>query len=313
MKVHPTRWLKGRETRVLEVEWTDLMTTRSKARTTSKRPIKRRGNIRHSIAHWCCESYSDKWTVEKTCKAAVQLGAESVELVAPKDYPTLKKYGLTSAINLIDANPPFVRGYNNPANWVWLNEITKDAIDAAASFKVPNVICFTGYAAKNPDNPRSPKISPEEGLRNCVRGLKTMVKYAEKKRVTLCLEQLNTRVSNHPMKGHPGYQGDNIDYCAEIVKRVGSKRLKLLFDVYHVQIMSGDVIQRIRDYGKLIGHVHVAGVPGRAELTEDQELNFPAIMRALLEVGYKGFVGQEFIPTINPLRAMNQAITLCDV
>jgi hydroxypyruvate isomerase len=278
-------------------------------------PAVTRGRIHQSIAQWCFELFGDKWPLEKTCEVARQLGCKSVELVGPEAFPTLKRYGLTCAMAQINMNPdpPFLRGFNNPDNWPKLMQTTEATLEAAAAFGAPNVICFTGYAAKDPANPQSPKIDPEEGARNCVEGMKRAAQIAEKKKVTLCLEMLNSRVSSHPMKGHPGYQGDHTEYCIDIIKRVGSPRLKLLFDVYHVQIMDGDVITRIRDYKDYIGHVHTAGNPGRGELDDQQEISYPAIMRALLEVGYTGFVGQEFIPTRDPNRGLREAVTLCDV
>ena len=126
-------------------------------------------------------------------------------------------------------------------------------------------------------------------------------------------EGRNTRDASHPMKGHPGYQGDHVDYCIDICKRVGSPRMKLLFDVYHVQIQDGDVIRRLHQNKEFIGHVHVAGNPGRGELDNKQEINFPPIMQALLDIGYKGYVGQEFIPTRDPFQGLHEAVTLCDV
>jgi len=136
---------------------------------------------------------------------------------------------------------------------------------------------------------------------------------AEKRGVTVCLEHLNTRDGSHPMKGHPGYQGDDIDYVANIVRRVGSPRVKLLFDIYHVQVMNGDVLRRLEECKDVIGHIHTAGNPGRAELDDSQEINFPPIMRKLIEIGYKGYVGHEFIPTRDPLAGLRQAVERCDV
>ena len=149
-------------------------------------------------------------------------------------------------------------------------------------------------------------------MKNCVAGYKKIVGHAEKKKVTLCLEMLNSRV-NEDMKGHPGYQGDHTDYCMDIIKQVGSPRLKLLFDIYHVQIMDGDVIRRIRQHAEYIGHVHTAGNPGRGELDDKQEINYPPIMQALVEIDYKGYVGQEFIPTRDPAKGLEEAVALCDV
>jgi hydroxypyruvate isomerase len=283
--------------------------------TATKGPSVTKGRINQSIAHWCFEVAGDKWNAEKLCQVARELGCKSVELVAVEAYPTVKKYGLTCALCQIntDPAPPFVRGFNNPDHWPKVFKSTENAIDAAAEYGFPNVIAFTGFSAKNPDDPDSPRLSPEEGAKNCVEGLKKIMGYAEKKKVTLCLEMLNTRDDTHPMKGHLGYQGNHLEYCVDIIKKVGSPRMKLLFDVYHVQIMDGDIIRHIRQYKDCIGHVHVAGNPGRNELDSAQEIYFPAVMRALLDIGYTGYVGHEYIPTRNPYQGLREAMTLCDV
>jgi hydroxypyruvate isomerase len=261
------------------------------------------GRIKQSIVYWCFEKY---WNMDQAAKVAKDLGCESIELVAPKFFPTLKQFGLTCAIGTVDMSPdpPFVKGFNNPKYRERVLKETTDAIDACAAFGCKNVISFTGMREGIPD---------DVGADNCVEGFKQIVGHAEKKGVTLCLEMLNSRVSTHPMKGHPGYQGDHTDYCVEIIKRVGSANLKLLFDIYHVQIMDGDVISRIRQHRDFIAHIHTAGNPGRGELDNKQEINYPPIMEALLEIGYKGHVGQEFIPTRDPLEGLKQAVALCDV
>jgi hydroxypyruvate isomerase len=278
-------------------------------------PAVKRGRIRQSIVQWCFEVAGEKWNLDQLCQVARELGVGSVELVAARDYPVLRRHGLNCAIGTVDLapDPPFLRGFNNPAWWPRVLKATTDAIDAAAAFGVPSVICFTGYSAKDPANPKSRHLTPERGAKNCVAGFGKIVRYAERKGVTLCLEMLNTRDDSHPMKGHPGYQGNHTDYCVDIIQRVGSPRLKLLFDVYHVQIMDGDVIRRLRQHAAYIGHVHTAGNPGRGELDDRQEINYPPIMRALLEIGYPGYVGQEFIPTRNPRQGLREAVTLCDV
>ncbi len=278
-------------------------------------PAVTKGRIKQSIVPWCWQGFQEKWTIEQICQVAKRLGVPSVELAGTDAYPTLKKHGLACAIGQIDMNPdpPFLKGFNNPDHWPKVMRVTRETIDAAAAFGTPSVICFTGYSAKDPAKPSGARFSPEKGAKNCVEGFKKIVGYAEQKKVTLCLEMLNTREDSHPMKGHPGYQGDHTDYCIDIIKKVGSPRLKLLFDVYHVQIMDGDVIRRIRQHKDYIGHVHVAGCPGRGELDSKQELNFPPIMQALLEVGYAGYVGQEFIPTRAPYAGLHEAVTLCDV
>jgi len=282
----------------------------------ARRPAVTKGRIKQSLVPWCWQDCGDKWSFEKICQVARELGCASVELTDPKNYPTIQRYGLTCAIAQIDLNPdpPFLKGFNNPDHWPRVIQASQDAIDAAAAFGCPSVICFTGYSAKDPKDPNSPQIPRDVGAKNCVEGLKKVVGYAEKKHITLCLEMLNTRDDTHPMKGHPGYQGDHTDYCVnDILKPVGSPRLKLLFDIYHVQVMDGDVIRRIHQHKDHLGHVHVAGCPGRGEPDRTQELNFPACMQALLEVGYRGYVGQEFIPTRDPHQGLVEAVTLCDV
>jgi len=266
-------------------------------------PAAKNGRIRQSIVHWCFEKY---WPIDEFIKSAKGLGVDSIELIPAKYFPKLKEAGLTNAIGQIDMgdDPPFAKGFNNPEHWDRVIKATREAIDACAEYGYKNVICFTGYADG---------IPPDVGAKNCVEGYKKVVGHAEKKGITLCLEMLNSRVTNHPMKGHPGYQGDHTEYCIDIIKRVGSPSLKLLFDIYHVQIMDGDVITRIRDHKDYIGHVHTAGNPGRGELDEAQEIYYPPIMKALLEVGYQGHVGQEFIPTRDPIEGLYQAVTLCDV
>jgi hydroxypyruvate isomerase len=176
-------------------------------------------------------------------------------------------------------------------------------VDACAEAGFPSVITFTGFREDIPD---------DAGLENCVKGFKEIVGYAETKKVTLCLEMLNSRVAEE-MKGHPGYQGDHVDYCMEIIRKVGSPRLKLLFDVYHVQIMDGDIIRRIRQYKDSIGHYHTAGNPGRCEIDEKQEINYRPILEEIARTKYEGFVGQEFVPTRDPLEGLRQAIDVCDV
>ena len=190
---------------------------------------------------------------------------------------------------------------------------TRGSIDQCADAGVPNVIAFTGYKWEDPEDPAKGEIPLDRGAENTVKGLRELASYAAARNVTVCLEQLNTRDDSHPMRGHPGYQGDDIDYCAEIIRRVDSPHAKLLFDIYHVAIMNGDVIRRLRHYRNWIGHVHTAGVPGRGEIDGRQEIHYPAVMRTLLEIGYQGYVGQEFIPTAEPEQTVAQAVELCDV
>ncbi len=275
-------------------------------RRAKRRPrVVTKGRINHSIVRWCFEDY---WDIEKNAQVAKQLGCKSVELVEPEDWPTLKKYGLVCAIT---PSHGFVRGMNNPLHWDECLTKIRKAIDANAEAGFKNIITFTGFADTSGEEKGS-KVDPEEGAKNCVKAYKKIIGYAEKKKANLCLEQLNSRVDVN-MKGHPGYQGDHVDYCMDIIKKVGSPNLKLLFDVYHVQVMDGDLIRRIKECGEYVGHVHVAGNPGRGELDEKQEINYPPVMQALLDIGYKGYVGQEFVPTRDPLEGLTQAVKLCDV
>jgi hydroxypyruvate isomerase len=260
-------------------------------------PVARNGRVKQSLVHWCYQKY---WKIDEMCQVAKRLGCVSVELVDPKDWPTLKKHGLVCAIA---GSHWFDKGMNNPAYQDMCIEKMRKAIDACAAHGFPNVITFTGFRENIPD---------DVGAKNCVAGFKKIIGYAENKKVNLCLEMLNSRVAEE-MKGHPGYQGDHTDYCMEIIKAVGSPRMKLLFDIYHVQIMDGDIIQRIRRYAEYIAHVHTAGNPGRAELDDRQEIAYRPIMKALVDAGYTGYVGQEFIPTRDPLKGLQEAVALCDV
>jgi hydroxypyruvate isomerase len=277
-------------------------------------PSVRNGRIRHSLTFWCLNGTDWKWDIDKICATAKDLGCNSVELVPPELWPTLSKYGLQSALASNGMpDPPFHKGLNNPRYQEEVIERTRHAIDQAADFGIPNVIAFTGFKWRDPENPESGEIPLSEGFANSVKALSALSGHAEKKKVTICLEQLNTRDHSHPMKGHPGYQGDDMDYCAEIVKQVNSPQVKLLFDIYHVAIMNGDVIRRLRQYHEIIGHVHTAGNPGRGELDDQQEINYPAVMRTLLDLGYSGYVGHEFMPVRDPLAGLAQAVSLCDV
>jgi hydroxypyruvate isomerase len=272
------------------------------------------GRIKQSIVFWCFNTAGEMWNLERTCQVAQELGVPSVEIVPPEDWGMLKKYNLTCAI-ATNGMPgmPFKKGFNNPRYHEEVIDRMRKVIDSCAEARVPNIIAFTGYKWRDADDPKSGEISKQEGADNCVKGLRGLVGHAEKRRVTICLEHLNTRDASHPMKGHPGYQGDDLDWMAGIIRRVGSPRLKLLFDIYHVQIMHGDLLRRIEQCRDIIGHIHTAGNPGRAELDDRQEIQYPPVMRKLLEIKYDGYVGQEFIPTRNPREGLRQAVRLCDV
>ncbi len=257
------------------------------------------GRIRQSVMGWCFKPMPSA-ELAKHCKA---MGMKAIEGISPKDYPMARELGLE--ISIVSSHG-FKEGFCNPAQHEKCDQTLRERIDLAAEFGYKNVITFTGM--------RPEGLSDEQMTKNCVAGWKNVIGYAEKKKVNLCLEHLNTRDDTHPMKGHPGYFGDDVDHCVEMIKQVGSPRMKLLFDVYHVQIMNGDVIRRIRQYKDYIGHYHTAGNPGRGELDDTQEINYPAVMNAILESGYDGFVAQEFIPTWDDkIAALRHAVQLCDV
>lgn len=285
-------------------------------RTASKRdqPVSN-GRIKQVLVSWPFMSFGDEWSLEELCKAAAELGCEGIELVGPDEWPVMKEHGLICALATNGMpDPPFEKGLNNPRYQPEVIDRTRQRIRECADAGVPSVIAFTGFDALDLEDPDKGVIGPDTGANYTVEGLKELARDAERHGVTICLEHLNSRVSGDDYRGHPGYQGDDIDYCADIIRRVGSPRVKLLFDIYHVQIMNGDVINRIHEYGTdLIGHVHTAGVPGRRELDEQQEITYPPVMQALLDIGYQGYVGQEFIPTRNPMDGLRQAVSLCDV
>jgi sugar phosphate isomerase/epimerase len=273
-----------------------------------------KGRIKQSIVFWCFNSAGDKWDLDTTCQVAKELGCVSVEITGPEDFATLKKHGLICAI-AANGMPgaPFKKGFNNPKYHDEVIDRTKKVIDACSDAGFPSVIAFSGYKWRDADDAKSGEISRDEGFDECVKGFKKIVPYAEKKGVTICMEHLNTRDDSHPMKGHPGYQGDDVDWMASIIRKVGSPRLKLLFDVYHIQIMHGDILRRIEQNKDVIGHVHTAGNPGRGELDDAQEIQYAPVMKKLLEIKYEGCVGQEFIPTRDAREGLRQAVKVCDV
>jgi hydroxypyruvate isomerase len=258
--------------------------------------------IHQSVVAWCFKPMQ----VEDLARHAAALGMKSVELVPPSDWPTLKKHGLTCAIA---GSHGFVKGWNHKENWDFCTEKITESVNASADFGCKSVITFSGMRGDLPAGPEGDEI----GKRTMVEGLKRVLPLAEQKKVTLAIEMLNSRVDIE-MKGHPGYQCDSIEWAVDVCDRVGSDRLKILLDIYHVQIMQGDVITRLKKYKDYIAHYHTAGNPGRNEIDETQEINYPGIMQAIAETGYQGFVGQEFIPTWkDPVAALRHAARVCDV
>ena len=259
-----------------------------------------KGRIRQSVMGWCFKPMPPL-ELAKHCKA---IGIEALEGISSEDYPTIRKLGLK--ISLVSGGHGFKKGPCVAGNRDMVVQKLKGGIDLAAKIGTKSVITFTGMREKG--------LTDKAGSKNCVETWKAVMSYAEKKKINLVLEHLNTRDDSHPMKGHPGYFGEDVDHCVELIRKVESPNMKLLFDVYHVQIMNGDVIRRIRQYKDVIGHYHTAGNPGRAELDDSQEINYPAVMRAIVATGYKDFVAQEFIPTWDdPVAALRHSAMVCDV
>jgi hydroxypyruvate isomerase len=253
-----------------------------------------KGNINHAVCRWC---YNDL-SVEQLCQGAKDIGIKGIDLVGPADWPTLKKYGLDSSmcngaeINLTD-------GFGDTQFHAQLQKNYTEMIPLVAAAGYKNLICFSGSRRGKSD---------EAGWNNCVEGLRPLVKLAEKHKVVLVMELLNSKID------HKDYQCDHTAWGAELCKRLGSENFKLLYDIYHMQIDEGDVIRNIRNYHQYIAHYHTGGVPGRNEIDETQELFYPAIMRAVLEVGHKGYVAQEFIPKQkDKLGSLRKAVQICDV
>jgi len=269
-----------------------LSSVNKQANAAEETKSKLKGNIHHSVSRWCY----GKISLDDLCKACVDIGIESVELLGANEWPTVKKYGLTCAM----CNGPdrIDYGFNRVEHHDDLVAKFEKAIPQVAEFGYPNIICFSG-------NRRG--MSDEEGLENCVKGLKRLMPIAEKYKVTVVLELLNSKVN------HKDYMADHSAWGVELCKKVGSERLKLLYDIYHMQIMEGDIIRTIRESGKYFGHYHTGGNPGRNEIDETQEIYYPAVMKAIVATGYKGFVGQEFVPKRDPLTSLRQAIMICDV
>jgi hydroxypyruvate isomerase len=253
--------------------------------------------FKHSVTRWPYNQLS----LDQLSQMARELGIHSVELLEPREWKVPARYGLTCAMGYASVPYPQTRltqGFNNLENHRWLIPAYQRAIPLAAAAGVPNLICFSG-------NRRG--ISDNKGRENCARGLAPLLISARRHGVTLCMELLNSKID------HPDYQCDHTSWGVALAYQLGSDRFKLLYDIYHMQIMEGDVIRTIRDNHRYIGHYHTGGVPGRHEIDSTQELNYPAIMRAIGESGFTGFVAQEFVPTRDPRASLAEAVRLCSV
>jgi hydroxypyruvate isomerase len=257
-----------------------------------------KGRINHSVCKWCYP----KTPLEDLCKAGKEMGLTSIELLGPADWPVLKKYGLTCAMTTApnkDGIGGIQRAFNRTEHHDTLVALYEEWIPLAAAAGIKNLICFSGNRAGMPD---------DKGIENCAIGIKRLMSQCEKHKVTLVMELLNSKVN------HADYMCDKSAWGVELCKRVGSESFKLLYDIYHMQIMEGDVIATIRRDHKYFAHYHTGGVPGRNEIDETQELNYPAIMKAIVDTGFKGHVAQEFIPKRpDALASLKQGVQICDV
>jgi hydroxypyruvate isomerase len=257
-------------------------------------PIALKGNINHSVCRWCFSQL----TLPELCVVAKDMGLKAIDLIGPKEWPVLKAHGLDSSmcngaeLNLVD-------GWIEPKFHPQLIKNYTEHIDLVSNAGYKNLICFSG-------NRRG--MDEETGLKNMTEGIKKIIGLAEKKGVVLQIEVFNSKVN------HPDYMADNTTWTIELCKRIGSPNFKILYDIYHMQISEGDIINTIANHHDYFGHYHTAGVPGRHEIDESQELYYPAIMKAIVATGYKGYVAQEFIPTASDkLGALKKAVTICDV
>ncbi len=252
------------------------------------------GRIRHSLCRWTFHSVP----LEELCLHVKPLGIESIELTTPDEWPILRKHGLTCAV-ATHRNVSLTKGFNNPQYHAQLQVTYRQLIDQAADAGIGQVIVFSGNRNG---------INDAEGLEYCAQGLDPLVKQAERRGVRIIMELLNSKVD------HPDYQCDHTSWGVALVDKIGSPQFKLLYDIYHMQIMEGDIIATITQFKDYIAHYHTAGVPGRHEIDHTQELNYPAIMRAIADTGFKGFVAQEFIPKSEyPFLSLATAIRLCSV
>ena len=266
--------------------------------TTNSNPPKKtalKNNINHSVCQWTYNFIS----LEELCKVVKDIGFSAIDLVGPKDWPMLQKYGIYSSMCYHGGRTSLTEGFNNKQNHDQLVKDYSDVIPLMVQACYKNVICFSGNRKGMDD---------ETGLKNCVEGLQRIMPLAEKNGIMIQMELLNSKVN------HKDYMCDKTAWGVELAKRLNSPNFKLLYDIYHMQIDEGDVIRTIQDNHQYIGHYHTGGNPGRHEIDDSQELYYPAIMKAILATGYKGYVAQEFIPAKeDKIASLRQAIQICDV
>ncbi|MFD2873316.1 hydroxypyruvate isomerase family protein [Mucilaginibacter ximonensis] len=264
---------------------------------TNIEPKKLKGNINHSVCRWCFQNID----LDSLCKAAADMGMKAIDLIGPDEWAIAQKHGLYSSM----CNGPGVAitfGWNDPAKHEKLIKDYSDLIPKVAAAGYKNLICFSGNREGKDD---------ETGLQNCVTGLKKILPLAEKHGVVMCMELLNSKVDHHD------YQCDHTEWGVKLCKALGSENFKLLYDIYHMQIDEGNVIANIRKYHDYLAHFHVAGVPGRHDPNDTQELYYPAIIKAIKDLGFKGYVAQEYLPTTNDqdqmIASLKASMMICDV
>ncbi|HUB78985.1 MAG TPA: TIM barrel protein [Bryobacteraceae bacterium] len=250
------------------------------------------GRLKQSLCRWCYQ----KIPLDDLCREAAGMGISGIDLVEPADWPTVRKYGLVPTITQGEARIP--DGWNRRESHARLEAEIRARIARAAAAKVPNVITFSGNRQG---------MSDEEGKENCAIGLRRIAKFAEDNGVTVCLELLNSKVN------HKDYQCDHTAWGVDVIRAVDSPRVKLLYDIYHMQIMEGDIIRTIRDNFQYIAHFHTGGVPGRHELDDTQELQWRTIAKAIADLNFQGYFAHEFVPLRDPIASLRQAVELCAV
>jgi len=265
------------------------------ARTAAAEKIVKRGRLKQSVSYWC---YQGKYKLPEFAKVVADMGLTAIDLLTEEQWPVVKEHGLICSMGYPAEGAQIPKGLNDKANHeVIIRGLTK-SLPVAAKMKVPNLIAFFGNRGQ---------ISEAEAFDNCVAGLNRIKKVAEDNGVTICVELLNSKID------HKDYLGDHTPFGVRVIKAVDSPRVKLLYDIYHMQIMEGDVIRTIRDNHPYIAHFHTGGVPGRHELDDTQELNWATVCRAIVDTGYTGYVAHEFVPTRDALKSLGEAIALCDV
>lgn len=251
------------------------------------------GRLKQGVARWCFQ----KWSLDELCGNAAKIGIRGIDLVGPEDWPVVKKHGLVPSM-MMPGGGTIPDGLNRKENHDKIEQQLRDGIGKAAAAGVPNIITFSGNRRGLPD---------QEGIENCVLGLNRIKAFAEEKGVTVCVELLNSKVD------HKDYQCDHTAWGAEVCKRVNSPRVKLLYDIYHMDIMEGDLIRTIRNNIQWIGHFHTGGNPGRNEIDNTQETNYHAVAQAIADLKFDGFFSHEFIPKRDPLTSLREAVEICTV